>query len=219
MSADTNTNMNTPAQFSERHQPQRGRTRAPVQRSANDVVQSPPTGWLVKIHELVPDPSNQRLRMRIMIFEHPDKGYRLLPFLTRRVPRRMRTDNGEVEAMDDFDILPANPLEAALPASTVAQFEVLENLTIIMAEYGKKQAEMPPPSKKPVTHRPFTPTAMSAVARTIEKKKAAPPQEQRQQNRQPQRGRSDRNSNRPQQSRDDVNRRQRELDITLLYLL
>jgi hypothetical protein len=135
-----------------------------VIRSAQEIVDNPPADWSVQVLELSDAPTEHRLRMRMMVFEHPDKGYRLLPFLTRRAPKRMRTEHGEVEAMDDFDMLPSNPLEVALPAVAVAPHEVLENLTTVLAEYSKKQAAMPPPSKRPVTQRPFTRGAMGKVA-------------------------------------------------------
>jgi len=212
MSSNTNTNI-APQNARPQHRP---RPPQRLARSAQDIVQNPPPGWLAKVLELDPTaPPDKRLRLRLIAFEHPDKGYRLLPFLTVRTPKRMETENGQVETMDDMDILPNNPLEAALPAITVAPHDVLENLTIVMAEYAKKQVSLPPPSKKPLTHRPFTPNIMSHV------KAAEQPRQQTSARSQP--SRTNKKNTRAQHassrsSHPDHERRKREVELRLNLL-
>lgn len=195
------------------------RAASPRERSSQDIIANPPPGWLVTVVELDPSASqDKRLRLRMMVFEHPDKGYRMLPFLTRRTFKRMSTEHGEVETPDDVDILPMNPLEAALPAITVAPYEVLENLTTVMAEYGRKQAELPPPSKKPVTHRPFNTKSMSAIIKTT-RNHPPEPQLQTVEATRPQRNKKPQQVQPQHRNISPINRQmQRELDITLFYL-
>lgn len=150
-------------------------------RSVADAQQSLPLGWTMTVTE--PDAEgtkDSRTRLRLMILEHPDKGFRLLPFMTVRVPRRMKTQEADVQVFDDMDLLPSNIIETSLPAALFGQGKVLEELLVQFDEFAKKQAALPPPSKRPLTQRPFEKLAAHA-------RQAGHREQQRHQARQPQR--------------------------------
>jgi hypothetical protein len=132
-------------------------------RTAEELAPHLPDGWLVSVHELGTDTS-AKVRVRVLVFEHSYFGFRLLPVTTRKKRITTKTDEGVIEVEEDFDLLPRDPLGFALPAHALVPVEVLENFTILLAEYGKKAAAIPPPSKRPVTHRPFNPKTLRKVA-------------------------------------------------------
>jgi hypothetical protein len=141
-------------------------------RKAEEVMQHLPAGWTAQVLELDPEGTKDvRTRVRLMVFENPDRGWKVLPFMTIRTPRRMQVEgeNGEsssVEVMDDMDILPTNILEVALPVSLFQHDRVLEDVTVHLHELAKKQAALPPPSKRPLTQRPFG-MQLAKIARTM----------------------------------------------------
>lgn len=161
MSTNTNPDNHRP-----HHHQQRPRQENRLNRSAVEVMQHLPMGWTAKVIE--PDAEgtkDRRTRLRVMVLEHPDKGFRLLMFLTVRIPKKMKTEAGDVEVIDDMDILPNNIVEAALPADLFNHGKVLEELLVQLDEYAKKQAALPPPSKKPLTQRPFANKLSAEVSR------------------------------------------------------
>lgn len=160
-------------------------------RSAAEVMQHLPVGWSATIIE--PDAEGNkdaRTRLRVLVFENPDKGFKLLPFMTVRHARRMRTDEASVETMDDMDILPNNPLEQAMPAILFDHGKVMEEFCVLLADYAKKQADLPPPSKRPLTQRPFA-EGLQRIARAHnrerERQQQAQPYQAPSQQQQPQR--------------------------------
>lgn len=178
-------NMNTEAQAQstenarpngrrEERRPNRAeqRTDRRVNRSATEVMQYLPVGWSATVHELDPGGTKDaRVRLRVLVFESSDKGFKILPFFTVRVPRRMKTEAGDVEMIDDMDILPHNPLEGALPAILFDHGNVLEELCVLLGDFSKRQAALPPPSKRPLTQRPFA-EGLAKVARQNAKERA-----------------------------------------------
>jgi hypothetical protein len=176
-----NTNTN-PDNHRPHHNHQRPRQENRLNRSAVEVMQHLPMGWTATVTE--PDAEgtkDRRTRLRVMVLEHPDKGFRLLMFLTIRIPKRMQTDAGEVEVIDDMDILPQNIVEAALPADLFNHGKVLEELCVKLDDYAKKQAALPPPSKKPLTQRPFAHKLSAEVSRGRQEQRRQQVHEQEQQ--------------------------------------
>lgn len=201
-------NMNTETQAQPTNQPERpsgrreDRRRADqrndrrVLRSAAEVMMHLPNGWSATIIEPDADGTKDaRVRLRVLVFENLDKGYRLLPFMTVRHPRRMKTETAGVETMDDMDILPGNPLEVALPAMVFDHGKVLETVLELFNDYAKKQAALPPPSKRPLTQRPFAEGLARMAAKS--QRDAREQQRQREPQEEPQQaGRNRRNRNR-----------------------
>lgn len=152
----------THAPSQERSNPKRDRrnhnNHGPL-RSAKEIHKHLPLGWTAKVVELDEEATkDERVRARLMVLENPDKGWKLLPFMTIRIAQKTRTtdENGVqhvVETTDDMDILPSNVLEVALPANVFGHGNVLEELTIHAMDFAMKQKELPPPHKRPVTQR------------------------------------------------------------------
>jgi len=179
---NTNTNPNNQRPH---HQQQRPRQENRLNRSAIEVMQHLPMGWTAKVIE--PDAEgtkDRRTRLRVMVLEHPDKGFRLLMFLTVRIAKRMQTEAGDVEVVDDMDILPNNIVETALPADLFNHGKVLEELLVHLDEYAKKQAALPPPSKKPLTQRPFANKLSAEVHRGRQEQQRQHEQQQQNQRKQ-----------------------------------
>lgn len=150
-------------------QPRQGQGRA--SRNADEVIARLPVDWSATVLELDEEGTkNSRTRLRLMVFENPDKGFKVLPFMTVRHAKRMTTDRNTVEVLDDMDLLPYNVLENALPVALFDQGAVLENFLEILAEYAKKQAALPPPSKRPLTHRPFAGSLAKVVRKAKQEK-------------------------------------------------
>lgn len=173
-----------------------------VLRSAAEVILHLPTGWSATIIE--PDPEgtkHARTRLRVLVFENPDKGFKLLPFMTVRHPRRTQTEGGGIEVMDDMDILPGNPLEVALPAMIFEPGKVLEEVCVLLADYAKKQASLPPPSKRPLVQRPFA-EGLAKMARAQAKGSHEREQREQRERREPeQSNKNKRNRNRRRHDR------------------
>ena len=180
-----------------RDNPQGGK----ANRRASDVIKALPLGWTARVVE--PDAEGtkeNRTRLRLMVLENPDKGFKVLPFMTVRVFRKMKVDDTLVETSDDMDILPHNILEQALPASLFGQGVVLESLMELLDGLQKEQAALPPPSKRPLTHRLRLPGDLLEAVKTVDremeelkKRQPRPSQPQPKKNKKPRkRGRSDR---------------------------
>ncbi len=157
----------------------RRETRGRASRNADEAIQTLPMGWTAKIVE--PDAEgtkDSRTRLRLMVLENPDKGFKLLPFMTIRVSKKMMVNNTAIETIDDMDILPHNILEVALPATLFGQGAVLESLLEMFDVYAKQQAALPPPSKRPLTQRPFAMKNLAKLVRASHEERRHPREEE-----------------------------------------
>lgn len=97
-------------------------------------------GWEVEVREVDPR-QTPRSRMRLLVIKGP-QGYRMLPFMTSRVARTVRTEHGTVTVEEEVDFLPNNLMECCLNASLFWE-ESLQNLVEEMADIQGLQAALP----------------------------------------------------------------------------
>lgn len=98
------------------------------------------SGWEVEVREVDPR-QTPRSRMRLLIIRGP-QGYRMLPFMTSRVARTVRTEHGTVTVEEERDFLPSNLMECCLNASLFWE-DSLQNLVEEMADVQAMQAALP----------------------------------------------------------------------------
>lgn len=149
------------------HRPQQSQSQQPV-RSAAEIVKNPPRGYTVELVELSAD-IEARERLRLMVFQS-ENGYRVLLVETRRVPRKTTTSDGStIETVEDFDVLPPNPLGSAVKANLLPD-NVLEALFVKLVDVHQLQLKVPPPHERPI-NRPFkdekNTEAIMAISRKI----------------------------------------------------
>lgn len=127
-------------------------TAAP-RRSAQEFCKSPPRGWTAEVLEL-DDNTDARKRLRLLVLKG-DYGWRMLPFTTVRVMKKVTTSDGStLEVADDMDLLPTNIVEGAIEANLFRDHP-LQTLVEVLADYHAKQMVYPPPHKRPLVQRPF----------------------------------------------------------------
>lgn len=146
----TNTNHHKAPARKDRRQNQRSNnthTAAP-RRSAQEFCTHPPRGWTAETLELDNDPeARKRLRLLVLKGEY---GWRVLPFTTIRVMKKTTTSDGStIEVADDMDLLPPNPVEQAIEVNLFRE-NPLQVLVETLADYHMRQAELPPPHKRPL---------------------------------------------------------------------
>ena len=156
----------TPKNRKERREVQRNaapaRTNTPrPRRKAEDIINSLPAPWAGKVFELSTDlTARKRLALLALRGEY---GYKVLLFVRINAIRTTQTEAGLVEAVEAFDILPADPVAAAAEANLLTE-EVLEHLLEELADLGKLQGGWVRPEQRPLTQRPFQKVAALAAA-------------------------------------------------------
>ena len=167
----------TPKNRKERREVQRNaapaRTNTPrPRRKAEDIINSLPAPWAGKVFELSTDlTARKRLALLALRGEY---GYKVLLFVRINAIRTTQTEAGLVEAVEAFDILPADPVAAAAEANLLTE-EVLEHLLEELADLSKLQTAWVRPEQRPLTQRPFA--ALAGARPAAPATVSAPPPE------------------------------------------
>lgn len=133
--------------------------RQPVQdrrslvRSAAELVNAPPQGYTITVHELDPNSANARKRPRLLVLQS-ENGWKFLPFMSVRLERTARTDGANITVHDDLDILPNNIVESAIEVNLLTD-DALLTLGGLVSEFRERQKSVVPAHKRPFVQRPF----------------------------------------------------------------
>lgn len=184
---DTTNNVSEPKNRKERREQQRNAA-PPRQnpnprprRKAEDVINALPAPWAGKVIELSTDlTARKRLALLALRGEY---GYKVLLFVRINAVRTTQTEQGVVEAVESFDVLPADPVAAAAEANLLSD-DLLIRLGEELADFAAKQAAWQRPEQRPLAQRPFQNKKIAALAAAIkapvavqaEVRAAAPPE-------------------------------------------
>lgn len=168
---DTTTNVSEPKNRKERRAAERNA--APRQnpnpprprRKAEDVINNLPAPWAGKVIELSSDlTARKRLALLALRGEY---GYKVLLFVRINAIRTTQTEAGMVEAVEAFDILPADPVAAAAEANLLSD-DIIVKLSEELADFATKQAAWQRPEQRPLAQRPFQNKKIAALAAAIQ---------------------------------------------------
>ena len=134
-------------------------------RKAEDVINNLPAPWAGKVIELSSDlTARKRLALLALRGEY---GYKVLLFVRINAVRTTQTEQGVVEAVESFDILPADPVAAAAEANILTD-DVIVRLGEELADFQQKQTAWQRPEARPLAQRPFQHKKIAALAAAIQ---------------------------------------------------
>jgi hypothetical protein len=134
-------------------------------RKAEDVINNLPAPWAGKVIELTTDlTARKRLALLALRGEY---GYKVLLFVRINAIRTTQTEAGVVEAVEAFDILPADPVAAAAEANLLSD-DIIVTLSEELADFQQKQAAWQRPEQRPLHQRPFQHRKIAALAAAIQ---------------------------------------------------
>ena len=139
-------------------------------RKAEDVINNLPAPWAGKVIELSTDlTARKRLALLALRGEY---GYKVLLFVRINAVRTTQTEQGMVEAVESFDILPADPVAAAAEANLLGD-DLLIRLGEELADFAAKQAAWQRPEARPLAHRPLQ--RLASLAAVLQRQEAPAP--------------------------------------------
>ena len=145
----------------ERNAPRQNPNPPRPRRKAEDVINNLPAPWAGKVIELTTDlTARKRLALLALRGEY---GYKVLLFVRINAIRTTQTEAGMVEAVESFDILPADPIAAAAEANLLSD-DLLIRLGEELADFAAKQAAWQRPEARPLAQRPFQNKKIAALA-------------------------------------------------------